>query len=134
MIVVDTNVIAYFRLPGPLTEAAEQLLAVDSDWTAPRIWRSEFRNVLAGAVRRKALSLERVVTIARETERQLNGREYSVDTAHVLMLADVSGCSSYDCEFVALARDLGVPLVTNDRAVLKAFPAIAIPLDRYRST
>ena len=134
MIVVDTNVIAYFRLPGPLTEAAEQLLAIDSEWTAPRVWRSEFRSVLAGAVKRKALSLERVVTIAREAERQFNGREYSVDTAHVLMLADVSGCSAYDCEFVALARDLGVPLVTNDRAVLKAFPAIAIPLDRYRST
>jgi len=134
VIVVDTNVIAYFRLPGPLTEAAEQLLAIDAHWTAPRVWRSEFRNVLAGAVQRKALSLERVVAIAREAERQFNGREYAVDTAHVLMLAAMSGCSSYDCEFVALARDLGVPLVTNDREVLKAFPAVAVPLDRYCAT
>jgi predicted nucleic acid-binding protein len=131
VIVVDTNVIAYLRLPGPLTGAAEQLLAIDEDWAAPLLWHSEFRNVLAGAVKRQALSLEGAAAIAREAEKQFKGREYSVDSAQVLMLASLSGCSSYDCEFVALARDLGVPLVTNDREVLKAFPAVAVPLDRY---
>ncbi len=54
-----------------------------------------------------------------------------VDTAEVLSLAAESGCSAYDCEFVALARNLGVSLVTSDREVLKAFPAIAVPLERY---
>jgi predicted nucleic acid-binding protein len=44
----------------------------------------------------------------------------------VLELASRSGCSAYDCEFVALAQDLEVPLVTNDRQILKAFPTIAI--------
>lgn len=131
MIVADTNVIAYLRLPSPLTAAAEQLFAVDSIWAAPLLWRSEFRNVLAGAVKSRALSLESAAAIAREAEAQFNGREFSVDSAQVLMLASVSGCSSYDCEFVALARHLGVPLVTNDREVLKAFPTVAMPLDRY---
>lgn len=42
-----------------------------------------------------------------------------------------SGCSAYDCEFVSLARRLHVPLVTNDRQVLKAFPALAISLEKY---
>ncbi|HJU42178.1 MAG TPA: type II toxin-antitoxin system VapC family toxin [Vicinamibacterales bacterium] len=101
--------------------------------TAPLLWRSEFRNVLSGAVHRKALSLESAAAIASQAEAQFTGREFSVNTAHVLTLAATSGCSPYDCEFVALAIERGVPLVTNDREVLKAFPAIAIPIDRYGS-
>jgi predicted nucleic acid-binding protein len=45
---------------------------------------------------------------------------------HVLSLAAQSGCSAYDCEFVALAQDLRVPLVTTDRQILKAFPTVAV--------
>lgn len=37
-----------------------------------------------------------------------------------------SGCSPYDCEFVALAQDLEVPLVTNDLQIHKAFQTIAV--------
>lgn len=134
VIVADTNIIAYFRLPSPLSAAAEAVFAADPDWAVPLLWRSEFRNVLAGAVKRKALSLETAAAIARDTENQFKGREFAVDSPQVLMLASLSGCASYDCEFVALARDLDVPLVTNDREVLDAFPAIAVPLDRYCAT
>lgn len=51
MIVVDTNVLAYLYLPGEYTAAAEALLAHDPDWAAPVLWRSEFRNILAGYLR-----------------------------------------------------------------------------------
>ena len=132
MIVVDTNVTAYLWLPGELTEAAERLLAEDADWAVPLLWRSEFRSVLAGAVRRKLCKLERAGAIAQGAEEQLSGREFAVQSTEVLRLANESGCSTYDCEFVALAQTLGVRLVTNDRDVVKAFPAIAVPLDRDR--
>ena len=59
-------------------------------------------------------------------ERWLNRYEYSVLSTHVLTLAARSGCSAYDCEFVALAQDLEVPLVTSDRQILKAFPTMAV--------
>ncbi len=48
-----------------------------------------------------------------------------------ISLASQSGCSTYDCEFVALAHDLAVRLVTNDTAVLRAFPDVAIPLKHF---
>lgn len=48
------------------------------------------------------------------------------DGAAVLTLALDSGCSAYDCEFVWLARELGVPLVTADREVRNAFPRLAV--------
>ena len=38
-----------------------------------------------------------------------------------------SHCSAYDCEFVALALELEVPLVTADRQLLRSFPRIAVP-------
>jgi predicted nucleic acid-binding protein len=133
VIVVDTNVTAYLWLPGELTQAAERLLSEEADWAVPLLWRSEFRSVLAGAVKRKVCRLEQAVAIARAAEEQLTGREFAVETGEILRLAHESGCSAYDCEFVALARTLGVSLVSNDREVLKAFPAIAVPLEHYAS-
>jgi predicted nucleic acid-binding protein len=46
----------------------------------------------------------------------------------VLQAASESRRSSYDCEFIALARELGVSLHTNDRKVLRGFPDVARPL------
>jgi len=49
----------------------------------------------------------------------------------VLDLVASSTCTAYDCEFVALARELAVPLVTTDKQILRDFPAIARPLAGY---
>lgn len=133
MIVVDTNVTAYLWLPGDLTLAAEETLRSDSEWAVPVLWRSEFRSVLAGAVRSRRLTLDRAITIAEAAEQQLQGHEFAVDSSEVLALSNRSGCSTYDCEFVALAKALGVPLVTNDHEVLRAFAEIAVALADFGS-
>jgi len=49
----------------------------------------------------------------------------------VLRLVASSTCSAYECEFVALADQLSVPLVTLDRAVLREFPVVAINPSRF---
>ncbi len=129
MIVADTNVIAYLLIPSPFTVMAERVYAQDPEWVAPTLWRSEFRNVLSLYMRRSLLSLDQAVALQEEAEDLLQGREFEVISADVLSLARDSGCSAYDSEFVALARFLGVPLVTADRRLARAFPQYARPLE-----
>ncbi len=128
MIVVDSNVVAYLYLPGDYTDKAERLLQQDSDWAAPVLWRSEFRNILAGYMRRKTLTFAAARDLQREAESLLAGAEHEVDSRLVLELVRDSDCSAYDCEFAALAMTLGVKLVTMDSKLLKAFPRYAVAL------
>lgn len=128
MIVVDTNVLAYFLLPYELSPQADALFARDPDWVAPILWRSEFRNLLAGYLRRKTLTFDQALRIQVEAEALVAGNEHEVDSRSVLELARDSDCSAYDCEFVALAIALGVKLVTQDARVLKAFPEHTVSL------
>lgn len=126
MIVVDANLLVYLYVAGERTRQSEAVMARDPVWAAPLLWRSEFRNTLAGLVRRNALVLEDVIQIVSEAERSMAGREYSVVSHQVLRLAARSGCSAYDCEYVALAQDLGVRLVTADHRLQRAFSSIAV--------
>lgn len=128
MIVVDSNILAYLYLPGEFTAAAEALLESEPEWTAPPLWRSEFRNILAGYVRRKMLSFEQACSLQAEAESLLEGFEFEVHSREVLELVRDSDCSAYDCEFVALAQRMDTKLVTMDKKVLKAFPKRAVSL------
>lgn len=129
MIVVDSNILAYLYLPGEFSAAAEDLLGREPVWAAPLLWRSEFRNILAGYLRRKSLSFEQAVALQAEAEHLLAGYEYEIDSRSVLELVQSSDCSAYDCEFVALAAALGTRLVTMDKKLLKAFPGRAVALE-----
>lgn len=128
MIVVDTNVIAYFWLPGDFTSMAEVALRRDPDWIAPYFWRSEFRNVLATYVRAKQLKPGDAKTIYLNAETMLRGREYAVAGSAALDLAFSSNLSAYDCEYVALAEEFNCRLVTSDKKIVKAFAKKAILL------
>ncbi len=68
MIVADTNVIAYLLIPSPFTAMAERVYRRDAEWVAPRLWRSEFRNVLSLYVRRAVLTLEQAIGLQDEAE------------------------------------------------------------------
>ncbi|MBM3157122.1 MAG: type II toxin-antitoxin system VapC family toxin [Chloroflexi bacterium] len=133
MIVVDTNIIGYLFLSSKRTAQAEQALLKDSDWVAPRLWRSELCNVLATCTNRNLINLEDALLIISEAERLMEDSEYEVASEQVIRLATQSGCSAYDCEFVALAMDLNVPLVTVDKKILAKFPDVAISLNEFAS-
>jgi len=132
VIVVDTNVLAYLYLPTNYTAHAEALLQRDPEWAAPILWRSEFRNILAGYLRRRTLSFEAAGAIQAEAEGLLAGNEHLVDSLRVLELVRDSDCSAYDCEFVALAMRLGTKLITMDAKLLGAFPRHTVSLEAAR--
>jgi predicted nucleic acid-binding protein len=131
VIVVDTNVICYRWMPSPNSAAAEAALTKDPYWIAPLLWRSEFRNIMALAIRKKTLAINAAQDIVRKAEASFEGGEFAVASDAVLQLVARSNCTAYDCEFVALAHAEGVQLLTTDRQILHEFPDVAISLQAF---
>lgn len=131
MIVADTNVIAYLLISGERSSEAEEARTIDSDWAVPVLWKSEFNNVLALYIRKNLMTLDDTIELAEEAERLIGENEYEVPAYRVLTLVDSSPRSAYDCEFIALAQDLGVQLVTVDKKLLASFPETAISLSDF---
>ena len=131
MIVVDTNVVVYYVLTTPQTQAARQTRDADSDWRVPPLWRSEFRNTVGQYMRSGELTLRGALNAIALAEETLLDKEQAVDSVRVMELVANSACSAYDCEYVALALQLGVPLVTADRRILREFPDVAVSPDAF---
>jgi predicted nucleic acid-binding protein len=131
VIVVDTNILAYRLLPGTASESVDGLLAAEPEWAAPLLWRSEFRNVLAGLIRSGKVTAADSEVILRRAQLCLTGGEHVVSDEAVLRLVALSRCSAYDCEFVALAQALQTQLVTADRLLLTSFPATCRRLEDF---
>jgi predicted nucleic acid-binding protein len=131
VIVVDTNVICYRWISSPHNAAAETALAKDPHWIAPFLWRSEFRTIVALAIRRNTVTIDTAFEIVRRAEASLEHNEFVVSSDAILQLVARSNCTAYDCEFVALAQAEGVQLVTADRQILRKFPEVAISLNKF---
>lgn len=131
MIVADVNLIAYLLIEGEHTGAAQAALNRDPEWAAPLLWRSEWRNVLAGYLRRGELDLDGVFERLALAEAVVRGREYAPEGRRVMELVAASRLSAYDCEYAALADHLAVPLVSNDARLVRAFPERAVLLSEF---
>jgi predicted nucleic acid-binding protein len=131
MIVVDVNTIAYLWIPGEMTGFAEATLEIDSTWISCILWKSEFRNILAGYLRGGHMDSDTAQRCLEGAESQMSGREYIIPSSLVMQKVSDSNCSAYDCEYVALAEDQGIPLVTSDKQILKQFPKTAISLKTF---
>ena len=103
MIVADVNVLAYLLIPGKFTKAAEQLLEEEPVWVVPRLWRSEFRNILANYLRANEMELDDAAVIFQPRSRaireaqQPQGLEHLNQTQrHGFNQGDIFGCRP-DC-------------------------------------
>jgi len=130
MIVVDVNILAYFVLRGENAALASSVAEKDSDWRAPRLWRSEMLNILSGYIRRGTLSVGTAMHAFQEADLAVKA-QVPVDEWRVLELVNLSACSSYDCEYVAVAEALQVPLITNDKQIWRSFPRAAISMQDF---
>lgn len=126
MIVADTNLISYLYFDTIHSELANEVHEVDPEWLCPILWRSEFLNVVAGYLRRNLITYQSGLDAVDLAQRAVDGREFTVSQYSVLELLSRSACSSYDCEFVSLAIEFQIHLVTFDKRILKEFPKIAL--------
>jgi predicted nucleic acid-binding protein len=132
MIVVDSSIVFALVVPRD----AYHLLALaarrrDADWHAPKLFRSEFRSVAAGHLRRGEL-LSNVLAAAANAE--LAVLPYDLTDQEVFAVIQESPLSAYDAEYVALAKRLGCSLVTTDKQVLDHYPNLAIRLQDFAAT
>jgi len=131
VIVADTNLLAYLYIEGTLNQQARQVLLRDPEWAAPALWRSELRNTLIKCFRGGLIGRDEAFRIMADAELTMLFNEYDLASGDVLELAAETGCSAYDAEFVVLAKDLGVPLVTTDKDLLAKFPDVAVTPERF---
>ena len=125
--VVDTNVIAYLLL-GTAAFVDESRACFERVVTplAPAHWEADLANVLWMAVKTG------VVSAADGPARLGLARRLGIESIAIatlsqgaLLRAIESGVSVHDTLFVELAARSTCPMVTFDKAVLKAFPDIA---------
>ncbi len=131
MIVADSNLIAYLLIPGDKSALADDVLLKDADWAVPLICRSEVRNILTLYMRHEGMSLSQARTTMEKAEALWQNREFAVPSDDVLDLTFHHTITAYDAEFVVLAKQLGVPLVTFDNPVRKAFPKVAMSAEAF---
>ncbi len=128
MIVVDTNILLYLYLPGPHSEQCNELLKRNPNWAAPAIWRSEFCNTLLRYLRKNLVTVAFATQAIGAAEDLIDENAVMSNSIDVMQLAIDSQCTFYDCEFIAVARSIATILVTEDKALLKAFPNEAFSL------
>lgn len=126
MIVADANLLAYLVVAGEHTAEAESVFDLDTEWLAPPLWRSELRSVLRQHMSRGHLTAAKATAAFERADVVIGGLEREPDVRTVFELAERSKCTTYDCEYVALAAALGLVVVTADRALIKAFPDLAL--------
>jgi predicted nucleic acid-binding protein len=117
-------------ITGDQTPLAQKVLNKDPQWIVPPLWQSEFRNVLAAYLRR-GMTLQQAKQIMENALQTLENRQVTPSADKILELITDSECTAYDCEFIALAEQLNVKLVTADKQLLKQFPDGAISLEEF---
>ena len=126
--VVDTNVVAHLLLGTQrVVDEARLCMTTVTLPIAPAHWEAELANVIWMAVR------SGVLPVAEGPLRLSLARRLGIESVPTATLSQgallkslTSGVAVYDTLFVELAQRTRCPMVTFDKAVLKAFPDIAI--------
>ncbi len=131
MIVVDSNIVAARNLTSSLTSEAKQVEEKDPVWIVPVLWRYEFQNILASALKAKQIKPEQALNIWERVSNILIENEYEPSASKVINLVTQYGITAYDGQFIAVALEMGIPCVTEDRELQEKFPGIAISMNEF---
>jgi predicted nucleic acid-binding protein len=134
--VIDASVAIKWVVAEPLSEQAISLLE-GTRMSAPAHWQAEAVNGIWGWVHRGGISAED----AEERASRLLTAPVAIAPlgpllGRALKLSIALGLTIYDSLYIALAEERGIPLVTNDRKLLRqmttdpALAGLAQPLAR----
>lgn len=131
MIVVDSNIITARNLTSVLTSKAEKVEQKDPVWIVPVLWRYEFQNILATAIKADQIKPEQALHVWQKVSAILTENESEPSTVKVIDLVAHHGITAYDGQFIALAIEMGVPCVTEDRELQEKFPGVAVSMEEF---
>lgn len=121
----------YLLIAGEFTADAERVRARDKRWMVPLLFRSEFLNVLSSHVRFLNMPRDTAIKVFRRGIAMVKFADDEPDETAILNLSSATNCTTYDAELVHLSEQLDVPLVTEDLALLRAFPDRAVRLSEF---
>jgi predicted nucleic acid-binding protein len=133
MIVVDANILVYRIVEGEMTAAALRLQEKDPDWRTSPLWEYEFGNALALMIHQKHLTPRAAVQLFQMAEGVFTPGETQADSDLTLQISAERKISFYDAQYLGLAQMLGVPLVTEDKALRKAAGKSALSIHEFLS-
>ena len=125
MIVVDANIVVAFVIENAFAPDARAVHAMDPDWVAPALWQSEVLNALLNELKAGKLALEGALEAVKTATQLLRERTRDCRPSAILSTAHDTGLTAYDATYVALARSLGLSLITEDKQILRACPDVA---------
>lgn len=130
--VLDASVAMAWCFDDEAGEYADKVLEALSTVSAlvPVIWPLEVGNVLVGAKRHDRLPAAmsaRFVELIRELPIEVETTESGLALGPVLALAREQGLSTYDASYLELAMRAGLPLSTQEGALLRAAAACSVP-------
>jgi predicted nucleic acid-binding protein len=131
MIVVDVNIIAYYIIEGERTNEVAKLRHVDAEWMLPAFWNIEFQSILWKYVRVGGMPAEQALSLLDRAISIVSENEVSPPVDKTLRDALSLGITVYDAQYVSLANQLGVPCITEDKALLKACPGLAVSMHDF---
>lgn len=128
-IVVDASVALKWTVTEPGSDAANELLDGDALLVAPEHLLGEVGNGLRKRVGQGVLGRE-VALAAIDAIRQLEIEFVAGAERWARTLGDALtwGVTTYDALYIAVAVDLGAPLVTADRRLLSSASAAGLPV------
>jgi predicted nucleic acid-binding protein len=129
VVVVDTNIVAYLLIEGDRTAQTQALYARDPDWRSEGFLLVELSNLLATYVRTGSLEANAARDLLARATQTLTGM-VNLPHASALAVAAEFGVSAYDARFLAVARQLGRKLVTEDTKLRDAAPALTQSIEQ----
>ena len=131
MIVADNTLLCHFFLHNELEDLARQVREKDGDWIVPALWRAEFANALVKTAWLYPDARASCLVAWETASAVMSPCERPVDIRGVVRLGMEWRITAYDAHYVYLATQFGVPLLTEDRKLQRAFPDLAVSMSAF---